>query len=43
MRNAIAYESEAAWLKVHEFGLRFLSTHSLRGEILPMRYLKRYI
>jgi hypothetical protein len=44
MRNAIAYESEVAWLKAPEFGLRFLSTHSLRGGIPPhMQYLKRYL
>jgi hypothetical protein len=43
-RNAIAYESEVAWLKAPEFGLRFLSTHSLRGGLPPhMQYLKRYV
>jgi len=41
-RNAIAYESEVVWLKAPEFGLRFLSTHSLRNLPPQLQYLKRY-
>jgi hypothetical protein len=41
-RNAIAYEAEVIWLKAPEFGLKFLSTHSLRGDLpAHLRYLKR--
>jgi hypothetical protein len=43
-RNAIAYESEVIWMKASEFGLCFLSIHSVRGDLPPhLRYLKRYV
>jgi hypothetical protein len=43
-KNALAYECEVIWLKAPEFGLKFLSTHSLRGELpADLRYLKRYV
>jgi hypothetical protein len=43
-RNAIAYESEVIWLKAPEFGLKFLSAYSVRGELpANLRYLKRYV
>lgn len=42
-RNAIAYEAEVVWLKAPEFGLKFLSRHSLRGQLPPqLSYLKGY-
>ena len=41
-RNSIAYESEVAWLKAPEFGLKFLSTHSMRNLPPQLQYLKRY-
>lgn len=42
-RNGIAYVSEVVWLKAPEFGLKFLSTHSLRAPLPPeLEYLKRY-
>ena len=43
IRNSIAYEAEVVWLKAPEFGLRFLSRNSLRGELPPqLAYLKAY-
>ena len=41
-RNATAYESEVAWLKAPEFGLKFLATHSMRNLPPQLQYLKRY-
>jgi hypothetical protein len=42
-RSSIAYESEVIWLKAPEFGLKFLATHSLKGQLPPqLQYLKRY-
>jgi hypothetical protein len=42
-RAGIAYESEVAWMKAPEFGLKFLATHSIRGALPPqLQYLKRY-
>lgn len=41
-RGAILYESEVAWLKAPEFGLKFLATHSLRALPPHLQYLKRY-
>jgi len=42
-RNGIAYVSEVVWLKAPEFGLKFISTHSLRAPLPPqLEYLKRY-
>jgi hypothetical protein len=42
-RSAIAYECEIVWLKAPEFGLKFLSRHSLRGQLPPqLSYLKGY-
>ena len=42
-RNAIAYECEVMWIKAPEFGLKFMATHSLRGELpVHLRYLKRF-
>ena len=34
-RNGIAYVSEVVWLKAPEFGLKFISTHSLRAPLPP--------
>jgi hypothetical protein len=43
-KNAMAYESEVVWLRPPEFGLKFLATHSVRGELPPhLRYVKRYV
>ena len=42
VRNSTAYESEVAWLKAPEFGLRFLSIHSMRNLPPQLQYLKRY-
>lgn len=42
-RAGIAYEAEVMWMKAPEFGLKFLSTHSIRGALPPqLQYLKRY-
>ena len=40
-RNFIAYEAEVAWLKAPEFGLKFLSTNSMRNLPPHLQYLKR--
>lgn len=42
-RNSIAYESEVAWLKAPEFGLKFLATHPMRNLPPHLQYLKRYM
>jgi len=43
IRNAVAYEAEVVWLRAPEFGLRFLSKHSLRGDVpSQLSYLRRY-
>ena len=43
-RNAIAYECEVIWLKAPEFGVKFLSTQSMRGELpAHLRYLKHLL
>jgi len=42
-RNSIAYEAEVIWLKAPEFGLKFLSRNSLRGQLpAQLSYLKGY-
>src|SRR5262245_17316664 len=42
-RNGTAYESEVAWMKAPEFGLKFVATHSVRGALPQhLQYLKRY-
>ena len=42
-RNAIAYEAEVVWMKPPDFGIRFLTTHAVRGALPPhLQYLKRY-
>ena len=41
-RNSMAYPSEVVWLKEPEFGLKFLSAHSLKQPLPPeLQYLKR--
>ena len=42
VRNAVAYESEVVWLKAPEFGLKFLSKHSMRALPQHLQYLRRY-
>ena len=42
-RNAVAYEAEVIWMKAPEFGLKFLTKHSLRGHLpTQLGYLKGY-
>jgi hypothetical protein len=41
-RAPIAYEATVSWIKAPDFGLTFLKTHSLKGEVPPeLDYLKR--
>jgi hypothetical protein len=41
-RSPIAYEATVSWIKVPEFGLTFLKTHALKGDIpAELDYLKR--
>jgi hypothetical protein len=41
-RTPIAYEATVSWIKAPDFGLTFLKTHSLKGEVPPeLDYLKR--
>jgi len=40
-RTPIAYEATVSWIKVPDFGLTFVKTHSLKGEVPPeLDYLK---
>jgi hypothetical protein len=41
-RTPIAYEATVSWIKAPDFGLTFLKTHSLKGDVPPqLDYLKR--
>jgi PilZ domain len=41
-RNATAYEAQVVWIKAPEFGLKYLSTQSMRALPPHLTYLKRY-
>jgi len=41
-RTPIAYEAKVSWIKAPDFGLTFLNTHSLEGDVpAELAYLKR--
>ena len=41
-RTPIAYEAKVSWIKAPDFGLTFLKTHSLEGDVpAELAYLKR--
>ena len=43
-RNATGYECEVIWAKAPEFGVKFVSSQSLRGDLpAHLKYLKAFI
>ena len=35
LRDAIAYEAVVEWARPPSYGLKFLSSHDLEGEVVP--------